>query len=423
MLLTAGGDGRLIEWNVADGRRIETFTGHAGAAAVTIAPNGRTAYSAGQDGTLIARDLAGNRRLDRPFSAPPRSAQVFPDEGRGSLPTDFGGPWGLDVPVAGFAVATTRDGSRFIVPDDAGYVDVFNGRTLTHRIALRPGGQVAAAAVAADGRTLAALTADGHLGFADARSGQRLGPLRFPYRDAAWSLALSGDGRWLATAGFPIPSLRLWDVRRRTIVSTSFLSPFTIAADVAFSPDGSRLAVAVNDGAGATAIQILSVPSLDRLSTVPAPEVRSVRFSPDGRLLVFGDEQGRVQLYDTRTSRPHGPPLVGHTGGVVTANFSPDGQTLVTTSDDGTTRLWDVSSGRPIGNALPGPAQHYVAAAFVDHGRHLVTLYDDGRGYLWDIRPQFGPRRACAVAGRTLTRAEWKDALPERTYAPACSRR
>ena len=148
-----------------------------------------------------------------------------------------------------------------------------------------------------------------------------------------------------------------------------------------------------------------------------------MRFSPDGRLLVFGDEQGRVQLYDTRTWRPRGPPLVGHTGGVVTANISPDGQTLVTTSDDGTTRLWDVSSGRPIGTALPGPAQHYVAAAFVDHGTHLVTLYDDGRGYLWDIRPQFWARRACAVAGRTLTRAEWKDALPERTYAPACSRR
>ena len=32
-------------------------------------------------------------------------------------------------------------------------------------------------------------------------------------------------------------------------------------------------------------------------------------------------------------------------------------------------------------------------------------------------------RRACAVAGRTLTRAEWNDALPERTYAPACARR
>ena len=27
---------------------------------------------------------------------------------------------------------------------------------------------------------------------------------------------------------------------------------------------------------------------------------------------------------------------------------------------------------------------------------------------------------ACAVAGRTLTRTEWTDALPGRDYAPAC---
>ena len=31
-----------------------------------------------------------------------------------------------------------------------------------------------------------------------------------------------------------------------------------------------------------------------------------------------------------------------------------------------------------------------------------------------------GPRRACAVAGRKLTRAEWNDVLPGRPYAPAC---
>jgi hypothetical protein len=31
------------------------------------------------------------------------------------------------------------------------------------------------------------------------------------------------------------------------------------------------------------------------------------------------------------------------------------------------------------------------------------------------------PRRARAIAGRTLTRAEWHDALPERDYAPACA--
>ncbi len=134
-LLTAGLDGRVIEWNVADDRRVETFIGHAGTVSrVTIAPDGQTAYSAGQDGTVIAWDLTQNRRLGRPFTAPPRSAMVFPVEDRGSNgPTEFA-PDGTTVPVAGLVVAPTPDGRGFAVPDDAGYVDVFDSRTLdAHR--------------------------------------------------------------------------------------------------------------------------------------------------------------------------------------------------------------------------------------------------------------------------------------------------
>jgi WD40 repeat protein len=426
-LLTAGADGRLIAWNVADARRIGTFGGHAGTVSVVaIAPDGRTAYSASEDGTLIAWDLAGNRRLDRPFSAPRRSAMVFPPLVRGRRPTDFA-PSGIPVPVAGLAVAATPEGGIFAAPDDAGYVDVFDSRTLARagRIPVSPGKQVSAVAIAPDGHTVAATTADGRLRFADLRSRRRVGPLQRPYAEAAWSLAFSGDGRWLATAGIPLPSLRLWDVRRRTVANTALLSPFSVAADVTFSPDSAKLAVAVNDAPrrGATAIQILSVPDLALLRTVRAPAARSVQFTPDGRLLALGDEQGRVWLYDTRTWRPRGRPLVAHTGAVVTVNLSPDGQTLATTSDDGTTRLWDVPAGRAIGTSLRGLAQHYVAAAFVDGGTHLVALHDNGRGYLWDIQPQSWARRACEVAGRTLTRAEWNDALPERKYAPACAPR
>jgi WD40 repeat protein len=164
----------------------------------------------------------------------------------------------------------------------------------------------------------------------------------------------------------------------------------------------------------------LSIPSLKQLTKIPTPAGTSVRFSPDGHLLAFGDVHGRVWLYDTATGKLRGRPLLAHTGAVTTVNFSPDGQTLATTSDDGTTRLWDVPSGRPTGTALPGFPQRYVAAAFVDGGTHLVTLDDNGRGYLWDIRPRSWARRACEVAGRALTRAEWDDALPQLTYAPAC---
>jgi WD40 repeat protein len=323
-------------------------------------------------------------------------------------------------------VATTPGGGSFAVPDDAGYVDVFDSRTLerTGRIPVSPGKQVSAVALAPNGRTFAATTTNGDVAFGDPRHRWRLGPRQRAYDDGAWSLAFSGDGRWLATAGIAGPTLRLWDVRRRRIVKAPDLPPYAIAADVTFSPDGTKLAAAVPEAnSGATSIEILSVPRLAQLKTVHAPAGKTLQFSPDGRLLVFGDVQGRVWFYDTRTWRPRGRPLVAHTRAVATVNFSPDGQTLATTSDDGTTRLWDVASGRPIGAALPGLSEHQAAAAFVDGGSHLVTLHDNGRGYLWDISPQSWARRACQVAGRTLTRTEWNDALPERPYAPACTAR
>jgi hypothetical protein len=62
-----------------------------------------------------------------------------------------------------------------------------------------------------------------------------------------------------------------------------------------------------------------------------------------------------------------------------------------------------------------------VAPVFSPDGAYLFAITDIGRGYRWDVRPASWERQACAVAGRTLTRAEWQDVLPGRAYAPACS--
>jgi DNA-binding SARP family transcriptional activator/WD40 repeat protein len=424
-LLTAGADARLSAWNLADARRVATFTGHARTVSrVAIAPDSRTAYGAGQDGTVIAFDLTGDRSLDRPFTAPPRHAMHIPVFLQGKDAADLA-PGGPSLPYEHLGVATTPDRTTFAVPDEAGYIDVFDARTLTQtgRVPVSPGTQVSAVALAPDGRTIAATTTHGQLRFGDVRDHRPLGPSQPVYDDLAWSLAFGGDGRWLATAGMPGPALRLWDARRRRIVSTYESPEHSVAADVAFSPDGKRLAAPMSDpqGTAGSVIEILSIPRLAHVTTVRAPAGRSLQFSSDGRLLVFGDDQGRVWRYDTRTWRPYGRPLIAHAGAVDTVDISPDGQTLATTSGDGATRLWDLPSGRPVGAALPGHAGHDLAAAFVDDGTHLVTLHDNGRGFLWDVQPRSWARRACQVAGRTLTREEWDDALPEHKYDPACA--
>jgi WD40 repeat protein len=225
----------------------------------------------------------------------------------------------------------------------------------------------------------------------------------------------------LATTGDD-QTVHLWDVRHRRLVGTDFLLEDKVASDVSLSRDGTKLAATVADLEGHGELDILSVPRLELLTRVRAPAGDWGQYSRDGRTLLYGDLAGRAWLYDTRTWRPRGRAFAGHTGPVLTVNLSPDGQMLATTSTDGTTRLWDVASGRPIGTALPGMPDHDVAAAFVEGGTHLVAVYGDGRGYRWDVRPRSWAQKACDVASRTLTRAEWEDVLPNRPYAPACRR-
>jgi hypothetical protein len=50
----------------------------------------------------------------------------------------------------------------------------------------------------------------------------------------------------------------------------------------------------------------------------------------------------------------------------------------------------------------------------------VIAGYDTGRAIRWDIRPASLIRRACRLAGRTLTREEWAEFLPGRDYDPAC---
>jgi eukaryotic-like serine/threonine-protein kinase len=192
------------------------------------------------------------------------------------------------------------------------------------------------------------------------------------------------------------------------------------ATSLSVSPDGTKLGATVVREDGTGELDILSIPRLSVLARVRARAGTQTQFSRDGQQLFYGDDAGLVWTLDTRTWRPRGSPLGGQSGAGRFA-LSPDSRVLAITAGNGTTQLWDVPSRRQIGGALPRVAGRHVRTAFVDGGNELVTLDENGRGYVWDVRPRSWARRACSVAGRPLTRAEWRDALPDRDYKPACA--
>ena len=386
-LLTAGTDDRLIVWDTARAVPVETLSSRGRVTDLAIAPDGRTAYSAGRDGTVVAWDLAGTRRLERPF------------RGAGSGPLRLGAVSSLGSPMA--------------LLDEQGTVRLFNGRSSRPVGAVRIGSRPPLSlAVARNGRTLAAASVKGDLAFWDVPTRRRVSGTG-PVNDNTWMLDFSGDGRWLVAGGGGTIAY-LWDVRRRKVEQTVERS----ILDASLSRDGATLALTLRDDTFSGGLELFSVPDLTPIRTVRVPAGRFGRFAADGRSFVYGDRHGRVWILDARTWKPRHRPLDAR-GQLTAADLSPDGRRLATTHDDGTARLWDVASGRQIGGPLPTASGDVFAAAFTGSNAELAVLHGRG-GYVWDVRPESWEQRACAVAGRRLTRAEWRAALPGRDYAPAC---
>jgi WD40 repeat protein/DNA-binding SARP family transcriptional activator len=417
-LATWDQDENVVLWDARRGVEIETLAGHSGTGRSQVfSPDGRTLYTASLDSTVIIWDVAGARRLGRPFRT---GLRTIPQE---SSPSPF---------------ALSPDGGSLAVARLDGRVDLIDAETLRRTGSFAAFDRTPATAIeySPDGRRLAVAGGRGLVGLWDAASGERIGPLldvprgacadpgsmftvpRCQYATILGALEFI-PGNQLATASLG-GDLRIWDLGRRVPTGPPVrLAPFVTG--LAVSPDGSQLAIPfgyVNEGEDG--VDVVDVRSGERIARLrAAAEVRSVEFSPDGRLLATGQVDGTAQVWATDAWRQVGPPLDVGRGLVLGVTFSPDGQTLATSSDYGTVTLWDVEAQRASG-ALPGPVDVWVAARFTPDGERLFAVYEDGRALRWEVDPSAWRARACAIAGGGFTPEQWEEIVPEQDYIDVC---
>ena len=109
--------------------------------------------------------------------------------------------------------------------------------------------------------------------------------------------------------------------------------------------------------------------------------ISEIAYSPDGTRLAVGSAPG-IWLYDTQTGEELSL-LTGHTSFVWSVSFSPDGQTLASGSgsSDETIRLWDVGTGRVTGRVirtLTGHTASVWGVSFSPDGQTLASGSEDG---------------------------------------------
>ena len=110
--------------------------------------------------------------------------------------------------------------------------------------------------------------------------------------------------------------------------------------------------------------------------------VLCVAFSPEGKLLASGDNQGNIYLREVSTGQVFRM-YQGHTSWIRAIAFSPDGKTIATSSHDFTVKLWNLLTGQCIHTLLHNDMAGRLK--WSPDGTKLATVSFDGKLRVWDI--------------------------------------
>ena len=201
----------------------------------------------------------------------------------------------------------------------------------------------------------------------------------FGHTGRALSVAVSLDGRWIASGG--ANEILIWEIGVSEPIYT--LTGHTgKVEDLAFRSNGNLVSASLD---GTVRLWNIWTQQEIRRFEGHAGQVTSVDFNADGSRIVSGSRDRTLKLWEAGTGALIST-LEGHTDVVWSVAFNPDGSIIASGSEDGTVRLWNASDGSQR-HSLTGHTQGVLSVAFHPEGNLIASGGRDGTVRLWNINP------------------------------------